>query len=158
MLLSVLAGCSDLGTEPWQGWTKYDLAGAEISVPSELEYGFYFCDPFPCNPFWQGTFKGAQLFIEYCLFVMPPFDSLTQYKEEPVILADGTTAILFTGTGPLHLYDPRRLELIGVKMQVEGTDRPLIVTVAAASRDAFPTAKTILKSIRHKPLPSGSPD
>ena len=155
LVLVGLSGCPDLGTEPWAGWTEYDLPYAQIYLPPEL-VRLQSVAARPENPDFAGTVDNKRVFVEFCIYTPLWESQFQEYQEEPITLG-GKHAVLFRCRGFFHVYDSHISSMAGAKAYFRPDGSPVVVAIALQSPGAEDLARRILMSLHPQPMNTGMP-
>jgi len=155
LALGSLSACSDIGTEPWPGWSEYDLPYAQIYLPSELVRTTSVAAR-PENPDFVGVVGGQRICVQLCIYTTPPVSSIRDYHEGPIIL-QGKPAVLFHGHGLFHIYDSSFRPLMGVRAYFNPDGSSVVVLVAVEDVSGYDVARRILMSLHPQPRNIGLP-
>ena len=154
-LLVTLPACSDLGSEPWAGWTEYDLPYAQIYLPPELVRQKSLAS-LPENPEFTGVVDNHYIVVQFCIYTLPSESSFLEYHEEKITLR-GKPAVLFRGRGFLHMYDSHTSSLVGLEAYFRPDGGAVVVVIAIRSEEAYELALQILMSMHPDPRNTGMP-
>ena len=150
-----LSGCSDLGPEPWAGWTEYDLPYAQIYLPPELVRQQSVA-AMPENPDFAGIVDNERVCVEFCIYTPLWESQFQEYQEVPITLG-GKHAVLFQCRGFFHVYDSHISSMVGVKAYFSPDGSPVVVVIAVQSPGADDLARRILMSLHPQPMNTGMP-
>lgn len=155
IVLSCFSACSDIGTEPWSGWSEYDLPYAQIYLPSEFVRTTSVAAR-PENPDFLGVADGPRIWVQFCIYTTPTISSFRDYEEGPIIL-EGKPAVLFRGHGLFHIYDSSFRPLMGVRAYFNPDGSSVVVLVAVENESGYDVARRILMSLHPQPRNTGLP-
>jgi hypothetical protein len=155
IMIPILSGCSDSGSEPWTGWQEFDLPYAQIYLPGELVQQTS-ASGLPENPTFAGVCQGHYIIVEFCIYTFPSGPSFLDYEEE-VVMLQGYPAVLFRGWGLLHAYDSSFRPLMGVKAPFKPGGEEVMVLAGMDDAAAYDLVRKILLSLHPQPANTGNP-